>query len=167
MRESSRLNQIIGVTSLALCILYTSKQKKKNLNKFSINVGQHVIPYSYSTKYLGIVFDQDLKWQNQINSILWKLANATRILSKVKHFVNKSILVKLYYSFVYPHLKYSIVAWGNTKKTILHKLQVAQNKIIRNINFKSINDCIKMNTYQWRTQKFVKGGVLEPKTRLL
>ena len=36
---------------------------------------------------------------------------------------------------------------GNTNKTILHKLQVAQNKIIRNINFKSINDCIKMNTY--------------------
>ena len=43
----------------------TAKQKKKNLNKFSINVGQHVIPYSYSTKYLGVVFDQDLKWQNQ------------------------------------------------------------------------------------------------------
>ena len=124
-----------------------SKQKKKNLNKFSINVGQHVIPYSYSTKYLGVVFDQDLKWQNQINFILWKLANATRILSKVKYFVNKSILVKLYYSFVYPHLKYGIVAWGNTNKTILHKLQVAQNKIIRNINFKSISDCIKMNTY--------------------
>ena len=81
------------------------------------------------------------------NSILWKLANAARILWKVKHFVNKSILVKLYYSFVYPHLKYGIVAWGNTNKTILHKLQVAQNKIIRNINFKSLNDCIKMDTY--------------------
>ena len=58
----------------------------------------------------------------------------------MKHFV-------LYYSFVYPHLKYGIVAWGNTNKTILHKLQVAQNKIICNINFKSINDCIKMNNY--------------------
>ena len=36
-----------------------SKQKRKKLNKFSINVGHHVIPYLYLTKYWGIVFDQD------------------------------------------------------------------------------------------------------------
>ena len=145
--EWMKTNRLSLNYSKSTYFVTASKQKKKNLNKFSINVGQHVIPYSYSTKYLGVVFDQDLKWQNQINSILWKLANTTRILSKVKHFVNKSILVKLYCSFVYSHLKYGIVAWGNTNKTILHKLQVAQNKIIGNINFKSINDCIKMNTY--------------------
>ena len=69
---------------------------------------------------------------NQINSILHKFANAVRILSKLKHFFNKLILVELYYSFVYRHLKYGVVAWGDTNKTVLHKLQVAQNKIIGN-----------------------------------
>ena len=73
----------------------------------------------------------------------------------MKHFVNKSILVKLYYSFVYPHLKYGIAAWGNTNKTIPYKLQVAQNKIIRNINFKCLSDCIKVNTY-YRSMNLLK-----------
>ena len=60
-----------------------------------------------------------------------KLANAARILSKGKHFADKSFLVKLYHSFVYPHLKYSMVAWVIlTKQYYVHTLQVAQNKII-------------------------------------
>ena len=58
------------------------------------------------------MFDQDLKWQNQINFILWKLAKTAKILSKVKHFIDKSFFVKLYYSFVNPNLKYGIHAWG-------------------------------------------------------
>ena len=73
----------------------------------------------------------------------------------MKHLFNKLILVELYYSFVYHHLKYGVVAWGNTNKTVVHKLQVAQNKIIGNINFKCINDCIKMNTY-YRSIKLLK-----------
>ena len=110
-----------------------------------MRVGQHVIPSSSHTKYLGVVIDQDLKWRGQINNILQKLGNAARILYRVKHFVNKPFLVKLYYSFVYPHLKYGIIAWGNTNKTILNKLQVSQNKIIRSINFKNLSDHVNMS----------------------
>ena len=96
-----KANQLSLNYSKSIYSVTASKQKK--LNKFSINVG-HVIPYSYSTKYLGVVFDQDLKCQNQINSILQKLANAARILLKVKHFLDKSFLAKFYYTFVYPDL---------------------------------------------------------------
>ena len=54
--------------------------------------------------------------------------------------------MKLYYSFVFPYLKYGIIAWGNSRKTLLQKVQVAQNKILRFINFKCLKDCVKMST---------------------
>ena len=37
----------------------------------------------------------------------------------------------MYYSLVYSYLQYSVICWGNTTKTLLHKLQVKQNHIVR------------------------------------
>ena len=60
--------------------------------------------------------------------------------------LSKVTLVKLYYSFVYPYPKYGTIAWGNSRKALLQKVQVAQNKILRIINFKSLKDRVKMST---------------------
>ena len=60
--------------------------------------------------------------------------------------MSKFTLVKLYYSFAFPYLKYGINAWGNSRKTLLQKVHVAQNKILRIINFKCLKDCVKMST---------------------
>ena len=88
-----------------------------------------------SAKYLGVMIDKQLTWSNHVNSIINKLAKASRILSTVRHYVSKVTLLKLYYSFVYPYLKYGIIAWGNSRKTLLQKVQVAQNKILKNYQF--------------------------------
>ena len=60
--------------------------------------------------------------------------------------MSKVTLVKLHYSFVYPYLKYGIIAWGKSGKTFLQKVQVTQNKILRIINFKCLKDLVKMST---------------------
>ena len=60
--------------------------------------------------------------------------------------MNKKVLVKLYYSFAYSHLKYRILAWGTATNNLLQKIQEVQNKIIRVMDFKSFTDCIPMNT---------------------
>ena len=39
-----------------------------------------------------------------------------------------------------------IIAWGNSGETLLQKVQVAQNKILRIINFKCLKDRVKMLT---------------------
>ena len=36
-------------------------------------------------------------------------------------------------SLVYSHLQYVIICWGNSSKTIKHKLQVKQNRIIKTL----------------------------------
>ena len=56
------------------------------------------------------------------------------------------MMVQLYYGFVYPYLKYGIVAWVNINKKLTNKVQVLQNKILRIINFKSYKDRTKTCT---------------------
>ena len=79
-------------------------------------------------------------------SIAQKLANAARILCTIRHYVNKSTLRSLYFSFVYLHLKYGIIFWGNSNKSVLQSLQVMQNKIIRIMNFKCLRDHVQLNS---------------------
>ena len=90
--------------------------------------------------------DRDLAWTNHAHLVVNKLAKAAGVLSKIRHYVDKKMMVQLYYSFVYPYLKYGVVAWGNINKKLTNKVQVLQNKILRVINFKSLKDRTKMCT---------------------
>ena len=55
---------------------------------------------------------------------------------------------------MYPYLKYGITAWGNQTKSIMRKLQIIQNKIIRLMDFKllQIQD---IGLYELEMAKFV------------
>ena len=44
--------------------------------------------------------------------------------------------MSVYYSLVYSHLQYAIICWGNSSKTIKHRLQVKQNCIIKTLSNK-------------------------------
>ena len=44
--------------------------------------------------------------------------------------------MSVYYSLVYFHLQYAIICWGNSSKTIKHKLQAKQNRILKTLRNK-------------------------------
>ena len=60
-----------------------------------------------------------------------KIKRSVGILSKVRHYINISTLVMLYYTLIYPFLKYAIVAWGNTYTSMLKPLINLQKKAVR------------------------------------
>ena len=125
----------------------TTKQKTNPSINFCINVSGHTKPCLETATYLGVIVDKQLTWSNYVNSITKKLAKAARILMpKVRHYVSKVTLMKLYHSFVYSYLKYGILAWGDSRKTLLQKVQVTQNKILGIINFRCLKDRVKMST---------------------
>ena len=90
----------------------TTKHKTNPSINFCINVGGHAIPCLESAKYSGGIIDKQLTWSNHVNFIINKLAKAAGMLSQVRHYASKVTLVKLYYGFVYPYLKYGIIAWA-------------------------------------------------------
>ena len=61
-------------------------------------------------------------------------------LIKSKKYLNKSILIQLYYSFLYPHLSYCIEVWGNTYNCYLETLYKVQKEAVRKILDASKNE---------------------------
>ena len=124
-------------------------QRTKNKTSFVAFVPLrifHKLSNTDCVKNLGVFIDNKITWKEQVCHVVNKLANAARIQSKVRHYVNKETLVKLYYSFAYLHLKYEILARNTAANNLLQKVQGAQNRIIRIMEFKSLADCVPMNT---------------------
>ena len=61
------------------------------------------------------------------------LSKTVGILSKVRHFVNKHILVMLYYSLIYQFLTYDVHVWGLTSPSFLTQLFIIQKSNQNNI----------------------------------
>ena len=80
-----------------------------------------------STKFLGIFIDENLSWNDHISSLCTKVSMNVGVMSRLKWFLPKHILVTLYNSFVLPYLNYDSVAWGSSTSGC-NKLFLLQKK---------------------------------------
>lgn len=103
-------------------------------------------------KYLGIIFDENLKFKNHIEYITNKLNQVNTILYKLRYFIDYKTLKIVYYSLAYPHLIYGCLTWGLNYKTSLNSINIALNNIIRTINFVKISEKIELSKLYTQSQ---------------
>ena len=53
------------------------------------------------------------------------------IISKIRHYLSETALLKIYYAQIHSHLLYGLIIWGSTFSTYLKKLITLQNKAIK------------------------------------
>ena len=86
-----------------------------------------------STKFLGVIIDENLTWKNHIDAISKTISRNIGMLTKLKHFVPENILYSLYCTLILPYINYGVLIWGNTCKTYLEKIFKLQKWAIRTI----------------------------------
>ena len=96
-----------------------------------IKIGGIPIKQVYETKFLGIVIDDKLSWNPQINYLKKKLSCATGILNRIKDSIPTKLHKNLYHTLFESHLCYGISAWGGVSDTKLKPLFKIQKKCIR------------------------------------
>lgn len=93
-----------------------------------------------NTKFLGIIIDDQLKWNDHITYVKNKISKSIGILYKARNYLNKYTLKNLYYTYTYPYLIYCVEVWGNACNTYLDPLFKLQKKCIRTISFSDKQD---------------------------
>ena len=84
-----------------------------------------------STKFLGVMIDKCLTFQDHIKYIKGKVSRGLGILYRCKRFFTHKTLLTLYNSFIYPYMNYCIPVWGNTYESYIDPLVKLQKRAVR------------------------------------
>ena len=129
----------------------------KRLSRFSqditVSIDGKVIKQVNSKKTLGVIIDENLCWDNQIENISKKVSKGIGMLRRIKPFVSIITLAYLYQALVQPRFDYCSMVWGNCGKTLKVMLQRLQNRAARVISgdsyeVRSLDILSKLN---WKT----------------
>ena len=85
-----------------------------------------------STKFLGIVIDEDLNWGQHIQHLRKKLRSITGAICRIRKSMPADLYLKVYNSLFESHLTYGITVWGvsiNNQEN--DKLFIVQKQCIR------------------------------------
>lgn len=81
-------------------------------------------------KYLGVLLDQNLKWDSHIQYVVKKVRYFLYLVHSLKHLPIK-VLQVIYYAYVYSLINYGLIVWGGAYATELEQLSNLQNKFIK------------------------------------
>ena len=113
-------------------LLIGSIQKIQPLNNLiAIRVNGRLLKRVKRIKYLESIVDENLTWDYHIDYILVKIRGNISILKRMKLTVPPEPLVLLYKTLIEPYFRYCNIVWGYCNETLLDKLQLIQNKVVR------------------------------------
>uniref|UniRef100_A0A1B6EPZ8 Reverse transcriptase domain-containing protein n=1 Tax=Cuerna arida TaxID=1464854 RepID=A0A1B6EPZ8_9HEMI len=127
-------------------INFTPNNRNKNENN-SLKVQT-----SSSTKFLGIIVDENLNWLNHVEHLLKKLASALYVIRRIRGITNESTALVAYHSLFASHLRYGVVAWGSAPTKRIEQILILQKKAIRTI--------FRLNHLEHCKSLFIKHNIL-------
>ena len=83
------------------------------------------------TKSLGLIIDDNLKWDDHIQYICSKVRRNIGLIEHIKHCISKRSSILLYKSLVEPYFRYGNTVWGLCNSILIDKLQTLQNRTAR------------------------------------
>ena len=92
-----------------------------------LTISNHVIERQEFIKFLGVLLDENLNWKEHIKYTENKIAKNLGLLYKARPFLERNILLVLYYSYIQTYINYANIAWGSTCRTNLKKLTANKN----------------------------------------
>ena len=109
-----------------------SRQRISNIiTDPKIELGESVIKRVNKSKTLGIIIDEHLSWNDQIQNVVTKVSKGIGMLRRIRQFVPKSTLLRICNAIVLSHFDYCSLVWDNCCEYLTDKLQKLQNRAAR------------------------------------
>ena len=107
-----------------------------NVQDINISLNNSKIKRSYTVKYLGILMDENLKWDSHISYISTRISRNIGVMGRTKSFLSSNELLVLYNTLIIPHLNYCAVIWGSAYQSKLRRIIILQKRAVRIIDHK-------------------------------
>ena len=104
-------------------------REEEEVNILTLN--NTVIKRVSEAKFLGVIIDEDLKWNAHIRALNSKLKCEIGKLCSIRKLVPNDQYKELYHTLFESHLGFGISVWGGVSKNKLEPLFITQKKCIR------------------------------------
>src|SRR6218665_2891444 len=111
-------------------IVFCSTHRRMTSNN-TLYINNTPLVQTDSSKFLGVLIDSHLTWKDHIMLVTKKVSKSIGIIARIKHCIHHKILLKLYYTLIFPYLSYCNIIWGSNYKTRLYNLFILQKRAIR------------------------------------
>ena len=98
-----------------------------------IKLRNSVIPKTDSFKFLGVVIDKNLSFNDHISTLCSKVSKSIGILYCLNKFLPSDILIKLYHTLIASRLSYGIEAWFGASQALIDRVRKLQKRAVRAI----------------------------------
>ena len=135
--ELLKVSDWLMANKLTINYMIFHRSRLKDCDKQDVIIQDRIISHVTSTKFLGVIMDDKLKWNLHIMYMKNKIAKSNGILYKIKNFLDRKTLIHLYNSFVFPYLIFGVEVWGNTNAVHLDTIIKIQKKVVKTIALSS------------------------------
>ena len=125
-------SKYLDLNASKCCYLLLSRKRNHSILPPILILNDAPLKRVNSYKYLGILISSDLMWSSHISSICSKTRRLTGMLYRqfYKH-SSPNTMLKLYTSYIRPHLEYACTAWDPFLKKDVNVLEDVQEFALR------------------------------------
>ena len=92
-----------------------------------MKIGSKSIKKTSSIKFLGVMLDEHISWNDHIKTVENKLAKNIGLLNRASYFLNEHSLKTIYFSYIHSYLNYANIAC----MTKLKEINLLQKRAVR------------------------------------
>ena len=128
-RELVGVDNWLKTNKLSLNVSKTSYMIISNQkNALDIQIRETIRTKVSTVKFLGVTLDENLTFKDHVNKVTSNISKSVRVMRRVHCQLPANVMVKLYYSLVYSHLTYALLAWGRLERTNAAKVECAHRR---------------------------------------
>ena len=128
---------------------------------YSISLNNTKIKQVNAVKFLGIIIDEKLSWEPQIELAKQKLNSSIIVIKRIMKFIPKSEYLNIYNALFKSNMAYCINCWAGIKQYKINPLFCIQKRCIRLLfgtqptydNSSFYETCARVRTYQENTSE--------------
>ena len=96
-----------------------------------LKIANNRIERKKAIKFLGVMLDENVNWQEHIRTVENKIAKNIGLLYRAKYLLNESSLKCIYFGYIHSYLNYANIVWASTYRTKLKAIYLLQKCAVR------------------------------------
>ena len=114
-------------------VCFRKKRNQVSVENLDIIFDGKKIICEKNVKFLGIILDEHLTFEDHCNSVANKMSRNTGILNRVKKTLPSPSLQLIFNSLIFSHYSYGLEVWGASPSKSFKRILTIQKKAIRSV----------------------------------